>query len=55
MYNDLIGTKVTPQVHTIITATHQATKASELAAAEKSIGLSEGVINSLCQCLFPGI
>ena len=55
MYNDLVGSEVTPQVLTIITATHRAREENEFALAEKSIGLPEGVINSLCQSLFPGM
>lgn len=55
MYSDIIGSEVTPQVLTIITAAHRATLDNEFALAEKSIGLPEGVINSLCQSLFPGI
>lgn len=55
MYNDLIGTEVVPRVLAIITATHQARKENEFAAAEKSIGLPEGIISSLCQSLFPGM
>ena len=54
MYSDLISTEIAPQIMTIITATHQAREQCELAAAEKSINLPEGIINSLGQHLFPG-
>ena len=55
LYKDLIYTEVTPQVIAVTTATHQARSDDELSAAEKSINLPEGIINSLGQRLFPGM